>query len=88
VIREPELDPPELFGLRCQPGAGLGLAQPEDAAQLLDRNVVVDQLADLRQRHAEVAQNQDAVQAKNLLGGVVPVSADATEESSPAAGPR
>jgi hypothetical protein len=43
-------------------------------AELFNANVVVDQLADLGQRHTQIAQDQDAVQPEDLAGRVMPIA--------------
>jgi len=73
-LREPQLDPRELVGLCSEPGAGFGLPQTQNPAELFYGDVVVDQLADLGQRHTQVAQDQDAVQPEDLVRRVMPIA--------------
>ncbi len=75
------LHPLELLCLSFEPGPGLGLAQSQDSAKLLDGDVIVKELADLRQRDPQVAQDQDAVQPRHLTGRIVPVASDRIDVS-------
>ncbi len=49
---------------------GLRLTEPQHAPQLVERDLVVDDLADLGQREPEIAQGEDPVQPLELVGPV------------------
>ena len=57
----------------------LGLFQAHHAAQLGGRQVFAQELLDLLQRETQILERQDAVQTRQLLGGVVAVAAEAVD---------
>lgn len=68
-------DSAEAFLLLCDGLLDLSAAQPQHSAQLLDRDVLGEDLPDLLQAEADVAQGDDAMQPPQLLDAVGAVSA-------------
>jgi hypothetical protein len=52
--------------LSCYVLLNLGLAQPEHAPELFDWRLIVEQLADLFQREAEITEGEHAVETSQL----------------------
>jgi hypothetical protein len=61
----------------------LGSAQPQHPAQLLDRDSVVEHLADLLQAEADVTQGDDAVQPVQLMDAVAAVTVGRVDPIGP-----
>jgi hypothetical protein len=62
------------LGLRCHALRGFRPTEPQHAPELVDRDLVVDDLADFGQREPEIAQGKDPVQPLELVGAVPAVA--------------
>ncbi len=59
-------DPAQARLLLAQPLLDLGAADPQHSSELIERRLVVEELADLVEAEAEIAQRQQPVQTREL----------------------